>query len=511
MNEPALIPQPFIDWYEIWAGQAGVNEHGETGLKDPPTGVQLSVQPARRSEIFFRSEKPWEQVRMVYPCVIHDEGRYRMWFWTWGEGENRARYNGYAESANGFDWERPELGLASYEGSTSNNLLSRHEEFEINTVFLDPTSGSSERFKAIGTRTLFFRNGEPEPEMDWDRFNELRTQTGYQGDPTVNAMNLVAEKFGVTRENAVMGAVSAEGLRWSVLPEPLVNVGNSVLDTQNVAAYEPESGEYVAYLRGMYHNEGKFGYGGRRAVRKVSGREFGNWSPPRYVLVADPQDHVSDDIYTSCYCHYPDVPGLHLMFPSIYHRLDSEQDVQLAVSRDGWHWVRPERKPIITLESDTGRYGRIRSGPNLVALSDEEWGLPYDCRYSRHDHGPAELPEGEFRWALWKRDRLVALEAPVEGRVTTIARICHGRELHLNFQTRRAGWIRAEIVTPPTEPNKTIRALDGFTLEDCDPLAGDEMDRVVTWKGQADLSSLEGKQVAIRLHLARAKLFSTAM
>lgn len=96
-------------------------------------------------------------------------------------------------------------------------------------------------------------------------------------------------------------------------------------------------------------------------------------------------------------------------------------------------------------------------------------------------------------------------------KVTTIARICHGRELHLNFQTRRAGWIRAEIVTPPTEPNKTIRALDGFTLEDCDPLAGDEMDRVVTWKGQADLSSLEGKQVAIRLHLARAKLFSTAM
>lgn len=72
---------------------------------------------------------------------------------------------------------------------------------------------------------------------------------------------------------------------------------------------------------------------------------------------------MSDDIYTSCYCHYPGVPGLHLMFPSIYHRLDSEQDVQLAVSRDGWHWVRPERKPIITLESDDGRYGRIPLGP----------------------------------------------------------------------------------------------------------------------------------------------------
>ena len=67
--------------------------------------------------------------------------------------------------------------------------------------------------------------------MDWNRFNELRTQTGHHGDPTVNAMHLVAEQFGVTRENAVMGAVSADGLRWRVLEEPLVIVGNSVLDT----------------------------------------------------------------------------------------------------------------------------------------------------------------------------------------------------------------------------------------------------------------------------------------
>ena len=74
----------------------------------------------------------------------------------------------------------------------------------------------------------------------------------------------------------------------------------------------------------------------------------------------------------------------------------------------------PTDSPIINLESDSGHYSRIRSGPNLVPLNDEEWGLPYDCHYSRHDNGPAELPEGEFRWAVWKRDRLVALEAPID-------------------------------------------------------------------------------------------------
>ena len=90
MSETPLVRQPFLDWYDIWAGQAKVNENKETWLKDPPMGVKLSVQQARRSDVFFRSEKAWEQVRMVYPCVLLDNGLYRMWFWTWGEGEARA-------------------------------------------------------------------------------------------------------------------------------------------------------------------------------------------------------------------------------------------------------------------------------------------------------------------------------------------------------------------------------------------------------------------------------------
>ena len=33
-NENALIPQPFLDWYDIWPGQAGRDEHTvEVGWK----------------------------------------------------------------------------------------------------------------------------------------------------------------------------------------------------------------------------------------------------------------------------------------------------------------------------------------------------------------------------------------------------------------------------------------------------------------------------------------------
>ena len=198
------------------------------------------------------------------------------------------------------------------------------------------------------------------------------------------------------------------------------------------------------------------------------------------------------------------------MFPAIYHRMDSELDVQLAVSRDGWNWSRPERKPVITRAAEDGEYGMVIAGPNLVPLNEREWGLPYACTYQRHDRAPKEEGPSRdlFRWAIWERDRLAALEAPVEGRVTTIGRQCHGAELRLNFQTRKAGWIKVELTTPPTEPISQVEPIEGFSLAEADPLSGDELDQVVTWKGRSDLSSLRGRKVALRIHMARTKLFS---
>ena len=55
-----------------------------------------------------------------------------------------------------------------------------------------------------------------------------------------------------------------------------------MLDTQNIAAYDEDAGEYVAYLRGHV--------GRRRCVRRTGGKDFGNWHEPRMVMMLDPQD-----------------------------------------------------------------------------------------------------------------------------------------------------------------------------------------------------------------------------
>jgi hypothetical protein len=52
------------------------------------------------------------------------------------------------------------------------------------------------------------------------------------------------------------------------------------------------------------------------------------------------------------------------------------------------------------------------------------------------------------------------------------------------------------------------QSIPGFSKEDCDPFGGDDLRRLGTWKGRADLGSLRGKTIKLRFHLDKAKLFS---
>jgi hypothetical protein len=67
------------------------------------------------------------------------------------------------------------------------------------------------------------------------------------------------------------------------------------------------------------------------------------------------------------------------------------------------------------------------------------------------------------------------------------------------------------VVHPPSTPPREVEAFDGFSLAEAEALSGDEVARVVHWNGSSDLSALEGKEVAVRLHLKKAKVFSTAL
>jgi hypothetical protein len=500
MENCRSLAKPILDWYGIWASHRKSEPDGAVWSQDPPQGVRITLEAAEKSPIFFLKERSWEkEANLHINTVLCENGLYRLWYGVAKVADPAKRYVCYAESGDGFSWERPELGLVAYSGSTRNNILCAGETHHLGAIFVDPSAPQEERYKGIAPKGRYYRNGRLDPSLDAQKFKELLVAMDL-GDisPEERARTIEVRQ-------AVHASVSPDGIHWRNLDAPILDVGRSALDTHNICSFDPHEGKYVAYLRGHLER--------RRLIRRAEGEEFRCLGTPRPCLMCEPQDPVDDDVYNPCYCPYPDRP-LHLMFPSIYHRIASTVDIHLAMSRDGYIWSRPERRPIIDLRHEDGEYGAAYASPNLVVSDGATWRLPYVVHRRRHDflERGARYPEdGEFRWASWQEDRLAGLEAPTEGCVTLVQRRCLGREMHLNFRTARDGWVKVELVHPPSTPPRKVEAFPGFGFDEAEKLTGDELSRTVRWNGQSDLSCLKDQEVSVRIHLYRAKIFSTTL
>ena len=162
------MPQPFLDWYGVWAGQVGI-EGGQVWVQDPPVGVRLAVQEASKSSVFIAPEHPWEAGGLTPQAVLCDDGVLKMWYIARGAGDDQPPFIAYAESADGFCWQRPALHLQEYDGSTANNLLFRFGDFGLQSVFVDPVAPPEARYKAMARDSITYHDGAPVPAMTRER------------------------------------------------------------------------------------------------------------------------------------------------------------------------------------------------------------------------------------------------------------------------------------------------------------------------------------------------------
>jgi N-acetylneuraminic acid mutarotase len=102
-----------------------------------------------------------------------------------------------------------------------------------------------------------------------------------------------------------------------------------------------------------------------------------------------------------------------------------------------------------------------------------------------------------------RTDGFASLHGPYSGGEALTKPIRHsGRELEVNFATSAAGSLRVELQEPDRQP------VPGFALADCAEVIGDQIDRVIRWRGGSDVSALAGRPLRLRFALKDADVYS---
>jgi hypothetical protein len=173
-------------------------------------------------------------------------------------------------------------------------------------------------------------------------------------------------------------------------------------------------------------------------------------------------------------------------------------------SRDGktfdrWNeaFIRPgiERKGSWTY-GDAYMAWHVVETPSTVAGAPNELSLYVSENYWK---GQASALR---RYSL-RIDGFASVYAPMKGgEVVTKPLIFKGNNLNINFSSSAAGEILVELLDQNGQP------IPGYSLADCDPVFGDDLERRVGWNGFKDLSHLAGETIQIRFTLKDADLYS---
>lgn len=452
-----------------------VNWHGPNA---PQGAYTFAVAPpAKPAAPVLVADRPWESMANGWGTLSIEGGRWRLWYEAWDD-QYKDDFDGrlcYAESRDGVTWDKPELGLVEYRGSKANNIIfdgrMSGAGFHGHYVFVDPLAPPAQRYRMIFMAAL----------RRWDR-----PEAGYPLYP-------------------MSFAYSADGIRWhwglgeagSWLNPPFLPFGS---DTQTVVRWDAARRQYVGYFRTW-----EPGYG--RAIGRAVTSNLGAWPHPETILTADEHDPFGMDLYNHAASVYT-VPGdeAHFHFISTYDHASDTLGVQLATSRDGWHYRRLCRDRFIS-PGETYDRGGLYTCPGIHHVGDELVMMAHAVPYKHNDATPAKARySGSYIVLRFPRDRFQGLHAPAQFAANVpLARRPDGTlAVTLNASIAPGGSIRAGVL--PAQYEQAY--LPGFTPEDCTPLIGDGVALPLCWRGGDRLPHPADQPLELRLHLDHATLYS---
>ena len=440
-------------------------------------------------------DRPWDSPSSQPGRVIYDERNrhFRMYYRTWS-GEDTLLCA--LDSSDGLTWERPELSLVEFDGSTRNNI----------------TTASAQHLSTI-----------------WDPYEEDETRRWKQIDNQPTGRT----EAGNPRWQA---RFSQDGYRWYLYPESqhsdqkmLFNFGSPA---ETFGGHVDPDARYIHYSqRGSNRRT--------RVLGRRDSQDFLNWSGLRTVIDQDLLDPPGTEFYSAGFdpANRSD-GGLHVLMlqtfltdvsepygiddPAHYWgagetgsaalpaRVDGFVDTQLAVSRDTVSWQR-FREPFIPRgAAGAWDWGMVYTdGP--ILHDDQLWffymagNLTHNGYAAQPWQGPYATPTRRGKGvATLRPDGYVSVEAASysPGILTTHRfRQEQGGQIGVNVDAS-AGELRYELLEDTGAP------VPGCTVADCDPIRGDTLDGQLSWNGKPGWPPVSEDRRTRYPQLARSEFYA---
>jgi hypothetical protein len=456
-------------------------------------GVALTLnRPISTGERCVTAAKPWEGLMVNgYNSVMEDDGTLKMWYDA--IASDGSRWTCYATTQDGILWEKPNLGIIPFDGNRNTNIVFPPQRMthEPNCVFKDtnPACRAEEKYKMVAS----------------------------------------LHPPGMAKGTYV--AASPDGLHWKLMKDSPAFRDS---DTNNVCFFDNRIGRYVGYVRmwapmrmvGRCEFDDITDWGREEAVFSYDAEDLQGLDPEIFSKTAFApggsklKSKPAMDFYNSSAWKYPRAEDVYLMFPSAYYHyqadwakrrgtsdpaIDGRLDIQFAASRDGKTWKRPDRHPFIRLGLAEGfASATAYMAVGAVCRPDEIW-LYHSA--SDHSHGNYDAARdklmGTITRARLRLDGVVSMDAEYTGgEFTTPPLLYSGNQLTLNTDTSAGGHVRVEVQNGSGQP------LPGLSAEECDPINGNFIQKVISWHGNPPLQPWAGKPVRLRFVMRDAKLYS---
>ncbi|MDO5552911.1 MAG: hypothetical protein Q4G68_04040 [Planctomycetia bacterium] len=457
--------------------------------------VCLQIHEPNRENLVAVLDKPWEGNACNYTTVLYDEDAklYRLYVSAWKEGEPTLRIT-MLTSPDGIHWTRPTLGLWEYDGSKDNNIVMGRFEWP------DGKSDSPQDFSPC-----------------------LDTNPNASPDAKYKATG-----SGMRCDEGVWAYKSPDAVHWTPMHDgPVYTSGH--FDSQNISFWSEKEQKYVLYYRVKVPDANGTGF--VRCVFRATSDDYINWKDEGQIQFPDGEGPMSGaQFYVSQIRPYYRASQLYIGFPARYCDNGLTESTKYL---PGWE----ERQVRMSWQTRFGTaatdtvYITSRDGINFRQGNDvflrpglrtrDNWA--YGDNYmawnlvetdSTEDDSPRELSlyasESYFtgndtcirRYSL-RIDGFCSIHAKrMPGTVVTKPLTFAGKELTLNYRTSAAGLLYIEMC------DETGNVIPGFEKENCDVLYGDSLDRIVSWKGNTDVSSLAGKPITIKFYLQESDVYS---